>query len=109
MATNDEVAQVFSEMVNRFRPDKAQGIDTMIQFDLAGDSGGKYWVKIADGQCTTGAGEVNDAKLTVRASGDDWFNIATGKLNVMQAFMAGKLKVQGDMMLGMKLQPMFGL
>jgi putative sterol carrier protein len=60
MATNEEVAKVFSEMTNRFR-------------------------------------------------GDDWFNIATGKLNVMQAFMAGKLKVQGDMALGMKLQPMFGL
>lgn len=109
MATQAEVAEIFTGMVDRFRAEKAQGVDAVIQFELGGENGGKYWVKIADGQCTSGAGQAENPKLTVRATGDDWYNIATGKANVMQAFMAGKLKVQGDMAMGMKLQSMFGL
>src|SRR5207248_1826036 len=41
---------------------------------------------------------------TLIASTDDWMNIATGKLNPVQAFMQQKLKVKGDMGLAMKLQ-----
>ena len=45
--------------------------------------------------------------MTLRAAADDWASVVNGQLNPMQAFMSGKLKIQGDMALALKLQPMF--
>jgi len=38
---------------------------------------------------------------------DDFVALAAGKLNAMQAFMKGKLKISGNMMLAQKLQGVF--
>ncbi|MBC8099459.1 MAG: SCP2 sterol-binding domain-containing protein [Armatimonadetes bacterium] len=109
MATSQEVEQIFPVMVQNFAPDKAQGVNATIQFDLTGDNGGLYWVTIADGVCTTGAGQSENPRMTIKASGDDYYAMATGQANVMQLFMSGKIKVQGDMSMAMKLGSMFGI
>ncbi len=94
-------------MVERFLPEQAAGIEATIQFDLSGDNGGFYWIKIGDGVAQTGVGEVGSPTMTVRASADDWHAVATGALQPMQAFMTGKLKIAGDMGLAMKMQAIF--
>lgn len=104
MATPQEVAQLFTGMVSRISPDKAAGIDAIIQFDLSGDNGGLYWLKIANGQAETGQGQAENPKVTLKAAADDWYAVATGQMNAMQAAITGKLKVSGDMGLAMKLQ-----
>jgi putative sterol carrier protein len=108
MATSEEISQIFPAMVERFRADKAADLDAVIQFDLSGDNGGTYWVKIAGGTCTTGAGAAENPSMTVRAAADDFFSLVNGSMNPMQAFMMGKLKVS-DMGLGMKMTQIFGL
>jgi len=107
MATQEEVNNIFPTMVNNFRPEKAEGVNATIQFELSGDNGGLYWVKINDGEVTHGDGSV-EPDMTVKADADAFHDIATGKSNPMQAFMAGKIKVS-DMSLGMKMISMFGL
>ena len=107
MATADEVKSLFPAMVDRFLPEKAGDINATILFDLSGDNGGYFWLKIADGAATTGDGELSDPAMTVKASADDWFAVATGEMNAMQAFMTGKLKILGDMGLAMKMQTIF--
>ncbi len=107
MASSDEVKGLFPAMAERLIPERAAGVNTTILFDLSGDNGGLYWLKIADGAATAGEGDVPDAAMTVKASADDWFAVATGQMNAMQAFMTGKLKILGDMGLAMKMQTMF--
>lgn len=107
MATSQEIASIFDKMVEKFDPQKAAGVNAVIQFDLSGDNGGQYWVKIADGQAQAGAGLTDTPTMTLRAAADDWAAVVNGQLNPMQAFMSGKLKIQGDMALALKLQPMF--
>lgn len=107
MANAEEVKSLFPAMVDRFLPEKAGDMSATILFDLSGDNGGYYWIKIADGAATTGAGELSDPAMTVKASADDWFAVATGEMNAMQAFMTGKLKILGDMGLAMKIQTIF--
>ncbi len=58
-----------------------------------------------------GAGESNkvsnddkDADCTVKMELQDLQNLLSGDLNPMTAFMTGKLKVEGDMSVAMKLQ-----
>ncbi|HEX2622948.1 MAG TPA: SCP2 sterol-binding domain-containing protein [Phototrophicaceae bacterium] len=109
MATSQEIAGIFESMATNFVPEKAEGVNAVIQFDLSGDSGGTYWVKIEDGKCTSGAGQAENPRMTIKASAEDYMNVATGKANVMQSFMMGKIKVQGDMGFAMKMAGMFGM
>jgi len=46
------------------------------------------------------------ADCTVIVSKDDFEKLAKGKLDPTMAFMTGKLKVNGDMSVAMKLQPL---
>lgn len=104
MATSQEMSQIFNGMADRVQPEKVQGMNATIQFDLSGEAGGLYWLKIADGKGEAGAGAVESPNMTLKADADDWVAVTRGELNPMQAFMSGKLKVQGDMGLAMKLQ-----
>lgn len=107
MATREEVAQIFPTMCQRFIPSKAEGLNTTIQFNLSGDNGGLFWLKITNGSCEAGEGQAESPKMTLKAAADDWHAVSTGKLNAMQAFMSGKLKIEGDMGLAMKMQTIF--
>ena len=102
MAEAHEVQAIFPGMVARFQPEKAAGVNATIAFDLSGDNGGLYWIKVSDGAAECGEGSV-EAEMTVRASADDWVGVVTGALNPMQAFMTGKLKIDGSMSVAMKL------
>ena len=107
MATAEEVKGIFPAMVERFIPEKANGLNATILFDLSGDNGGQFWIKVADGSAEAGEGNVSNPAMTVKATADDWFAVATGQVNAMQAFMTGKLKILGDMGLAMKMQTIF--
>ena len=49
-----------------------------------------------------------DADCTVNLTMDDFQALVNGELNPMSAFMSGKLKIDGDMSVAMKLQNLFG-
>jgi putative sterol carrier protein len=105
--TKEQVESIFPAMVQRFLPEKAEGVDAIVAFDLSGDNGGQYWLRIAEGQITSGEGAADNPKLTIKAAADDYYNVATGTMNPMQAYMSGKLKISGDMGLAMKFMSMF--
>lgn len=107
MATTEEIKSIFPEMVDRLIPEKADGVNVTIQFDLSGDNGGMFWVKIENGAAASGEGEIDSPAMTLKADADDWYAVSTGQLNAMQAFMSGKIKIQGDMSIAMKMQTMF--
>lgn len=106
MATREQVAAMFPLMQEKFDPTKAEGLDATIQFDLTGEGGGAYWIRIADRTLTTGEGKAESVRMTVRGTADDFLSLMDGKLQPMQAFMLGKIKVVGDTNLAMKLMPL---
>ena len=65
-ATN--VPEVFKEMPTYFQAEKAGTTRGNVQFDLSGDKGGKWWIKIADGKAEAGQGEVESPNLTLIAT-----------------------------------------
>ncbi|WP_298163284.1 SCP2 sterol-binding domain-containing protein [Brevundimonas sp.] len=46
------------------------------------------------------------ADATVSMTWDDFMSLSEGKLDPMMAFMQGKLKIAGDMMIAQKLAPL---
>ena len=79
------------------------GLGKTVKLDL-GDAG-KIFI---DGASTPNAvtNEDKPADATVSLSWDDFTALAQGQLDPMMAFMQGKLKVAGDMMLAQKLAPL---
>ena len=107
MATQEEINGMFPAMVSNFQADKAGDAAVTIQFDLTGDNGGMYWVKVNGGAATHGAG-TTEADMTVKATADDFHSIVNGTLNPMNAFMMGKIKVT-DTNIALKMMQWFGM
>lgn len=100
--------QIFDSMPAAIVPEKAGTTNAMIQFDLSGDQGGKWWVKIHDGKAESGEGEAPEPpKLTLLADAMDYVKISLGQMDGTAAFMQGKLKIKGDMGLAIKMPTMF--
>lgn len=109
MARVNSVEEIFTHLDEGFQPAKAEGVDAVFQFNLTGDNGGQYWVKVKDQQFESEKGEHPDPTMVLTSSADDYIAMVNGELNPMTAFMQGKVKVKGDMGLALKLQSMFGL
>ena len=90
-----------------FLPEKAAGLEAVIQYHLTGDEGGDYIINIKDDTCKVEEGVAEDPTMTLTADGQYFGDVLLGKEDGMQGFMQGKLKLQGDLNLAMKLTSFF--
>jgi len=68
-----------------------------------GGPDGKLCLDLKNGSGSTIRGEGEKADVTITMADADFVAMADGKLDGMQAFMSGKLKLSGNMMLAQKL------
>ncbi len=101
------LAELMSKMPEALIPEKAAGLDATVQFKFSGAEAGEWFATIKDSQCKVEQGIFPTPKLTLAADSSDYIKLASGELDGMQAFMQGKLKLSGDLSLGMKLMSMF--
>jgi putative sterol carrier protein len=107
MADATIVKAIFDGMAASFQPDKAAGVNAVIQYDVTGEGGGTWHANIADGACAVNEGAHDTPKMTITIDAQDWIDMITGALDGQQAFMTGKLKIKGDMGLAMKMGNFF--
>ena len=87
---------------------KAQGalaasdFDKKVKFDF-GDIGKLF----LDGENNVAKNEDEQADATIKVDWNDFMKLAQGQLDPTMAFMQGKLKIEGDMSVAMKLQSLF--
>ena len=93
-----DVKGIFAKMPEAFQPDKAAGKDVVFQFSISGPGGGDWVVAIKDGTCKVEAGKTEKPTTTIKMSDGDFSQLIAGKLDGMQAYTSGKLKVEGDIM-----------
>jgi putative sterol carrier protein len=85
--------------------DKGQAIGSSIKFAFTGEEG----VVFLDGTGETNvvSNEDKPADCTVRISLEDFHSLLSGELSPMSAFFTGKIKLDGDMAVAMKLGALF--
>ena len=93
----------------RAKPDVVAKINAVYQFNVDGPDGGAWTV-----DCTAPGGKITAgvdpaARCTVNITDRDFLGILAGRLNPQMAFLSGKLRIQGDMGLAMKLQQILDL
>ena len=99
-----DLVKMMKEKVDTADSGKTKGVNSMFQFDLSGDSGGVFHVNVTDDQTDVIEGAHDSPNATISMTADDFQSMLEGKLNAASAFMAGKLKVKGDLSLAEKLQ-----
>ena len=107
--TDQVLDQVFDGMKSAFQADKAAGQTAVIQWDITVPDGTRtYQLKVDDGKIDVvkGGGE-DPARVTLGLALPDFIRFISGKLDGMQAFMTGKLKLSGDMMFAQTMQNWF--
>jgi putative sterol carrier protein len=98
---------VFDRMPERFRADKAVGVDVVFQFRITGSGGGDWTVSIKDGACAVHEG-VHEKPTTIIIMGtEDFLSMIQGKLKAMVAYTSGKLKIEGDLMKSQLIEKLF--
>ena len=90
------MSDVVNEAVKRLNEKMDGGFDGTAKFDIEGEG------SIMIDQSGARAGD-EDADVTLSASAETFQSILEGETNPTTAFMTGKLSVDGDMAMAMKL------
>lgn len=80
-----------------------QEIEGMIQFDITGPSGGQWTVDCSSSPVRITTGETPSSSCRIEISDSDFVRLMSGELSPQIAFVTGKLRVQGDLSVALKL------
>jgi putative sterol carrier protein len=64
----------------------------------------RYWLRTENGQIDMGSGDAPNPDATITQDYDTAVALARGELNPVSAYMTGKLKISGNLMMLMGLQ-----
>jgi putative sterol carrier protein len=101
-------SEAFEQIKEGFDPETTGGATGSFLFDLSGEGGGQWGVVLEGDSVEVIEGGIEGATATINMAAEDFVAMVNGTLNAVAAFMQGKIKVQGDMALVMKLQAVLG-
>ena len=101
-----ETPEEFFDIVlpDRFKPEKAEGIDVVVQVKITGPKGGDWIAKIKEQKMNTANGVHPSPNLYVEITDSDFIDLVNEKLSAQKAFFTGKIKFKGDIFLALKLR-----
>jgi putative sterol carrier protein len=85
------------------KPEAARGADCTIQFNLSQP----MYAVIKDGACVVADGTTPSSTVAVTMADEDFVELMLGRLDRVSAFMMGRLKVKGDLLLAQRLPDLF--
>ena len=104
------LAAILQQMPRRLDRGKARGVHAVVNWRLTGAPDGgidHFQVRIDDGQCRVSLRPKESARATLELDGADFFRLAAGTAEGAELFMAGKLRIEGDLVFTAQLQSLF--
>lgn len=100
---------LFAQMTQRMAADPTlvQRVNAVYQFNVHGDDGGAWVVDLKNGAGQVWSGQHEAADCIITINQDDFVALASGRINPINAFMQGRIRVQGDIMMATRLQNLF--
>lgn len=86
---------------------KAKDIGAVYKFILEGEGGGTFVMDLKDNPSVTET--EGDAPCVITMSAGDCVDMLEGRVTGQELFFGGKLRIDGDMGLAMKLEPLLEL
>jgi len=103
---NVESAREFFEgLPGRFDPERAGALDASYRFDIEGAGS---WRLEADGERAVVTESDAPADCVIRTDENTFLRIVRGEQSPMGAYMTGKVKVEGDLGLALRLRDVVG-
>lgn len=102
-----DVRSIMTKIPDYFNPEKAKGVTAVIQCLFTGVQASNWVIKIENQICKVEETVADDPDITIKAKAETGVKLLTGEIDPMRAFLLGKVKVSGDLTLGMKLVDFF--
>jgi putative sterol carrier protein len=102
--------EIFRRMSEHVEPEKAKGSDAVLHFKITDKPGGGedvYEVVLKDGNCTVSDEASQEPKVTFTVGPAAFLRLVSGAQPGPVLFMAGKLKIEGDLMFASQVATFF--
>jgi putative sterol carrier protein len=104
------VQDVFDIMEQSFQKDVAAGFKkkVVIQYNIAGEDGGKWYLTIENGEYSITEGSVDKPSAELKFdSVDSFYGVTTGEIGGIKAYTTGKLRFSGSQALLQQINKVF--
>ncbi len=88
----------------RFKPEKAAGVDVIVQVSITGSDGGNWVATVKDQKLDLKEGTHPTPSLSLEMADKDFVDLINGKLSAEKAFFTGKVHFKGNIALALKLR-----
>lgn len=92
-------------LAERFRPDDARGLDATFVVEIEGHPA--YTIHVRAGRCLVSVGDTGRCESRLRMDARTWLDLVAGRADGIAAFMAGRVSIQGDLNLAVRLETLF--
>ena len=91
-------------LLDRFKPEKAEGVNVTAQINISGPEGGNWTVTVKDRKLQVTEGIHESPDLTLKMNPIDFLDLVNGKLSAERAFFTGRVQFKGNITVALKLR-----
>ena len=102
-----QMDRIFHFMPLIYRPDRGGDMKATYLFNMEGEGGGQWAVRIADGKAEAQDGAPESFDMELRTKPELWIDLSNNDLNAMWAITTRKVHLGGNAGLAMKLGTLF--
>jgi alkyl sulfatase BDS1-like metallo-beta-lactamase superfamily hydrolase len=102
--------RIFEQFSAHLDPERSRGTEAVVHWRVGGrPDGGEdlYELRIEDGACRVSREASADPRVTFGVDAVDFLKLVTGNASGPRLFMAGRLRIEGDLLFATQVQGLF--